>query len=304
MAQTKHVDSPSGIFAASGAYFIWGLAPIFWKQLVGIPAYELLAHRIIWALILLMIILTLRGRWKILLAAFRDRKVLLTIGLSTLIIASNWFLYMYAILSGRILETSLGYYINPLISIILGMVFLGERMRRGQAVAVVLGALGVGWLAIQGQGFPLLAVSLAMTFGFYGLLRKLAPVGALTALTMETLFLCIPALIFLVWVERAGNGHFVAAAGSTQILIMGTGVITAIPLLLFGIGVQRISLMTLGFLQYTAPTIAFLLGVFFYGEVFTPAYKVAFCFIWSALIIYTVEGVRQKARIAKSKGDL
>ncbi|MDJ0840965.1 MAG: EamA family transporter RarD [Acidobacteriota bacterium] len=289
-------DSLDGLLLAGSAYAIWGVAPLFWKLLEGTHARELLPHRIIWALLLTLVIQLLRGRMGELGKALRNRKILFAMSLSTLVIACNWFTYMYAVLTERVIQTSLGYYINPLVSIVLGYVFLGERMHRLQVIAVVLGSLGVAWLAVQGNGIPVLSLVIAFSFGFYGLFRKQAPVGPLTALSIETLFLALPSLAFIFWLEANGQADFGSGDMTKRLLIMATGIITAVPLLLFGAGVRRLRLATLGFLQYTAPTCTFMLSVFLYNEPFTSAHKVAFVCIWAALIIYTYSGMRQRGK--------
>ena len=294
-------DLASGLAIAGTAYLIWGLAPIFWKQLTAVPPGQLLAHRVIWALVFLLLIQTVRRRWHLLIEAFANRRALLVIAATALLVACNWFTFIYAVLTDRILQTSLGYYMNPLVSIVLGVFFLGERMRALQLLAVVAAFAGVTWLALQGTAFPTLALVLAFSFGFYGLLRKTVSVGPLTAQTIETLYLAVPAIIYLVFVETTGHGYFAGADARGIALLIGTGLITAVPLLLFGIGVRMLSLVTIGFLQYLAPSISFLLGVFVYGEPFRSAEQVAFGLIWAALVLYTSESLVHNRRLARAQ---
>jgi len=284
-------QTPSGLALSGTAYLIWGLAPIYWKQLAGAEPGALLAHRVIWALVLLILIQIVRGRLGELLAGLKSRAALGVIALTAVLVAANWFTFIYAVLSDRILQTSLGYYMNPLVSIVLGVIFLGDRMHPPQWIAVLLATCGVTWLVLQGEEFPTPAIVLAMTFGFYGLLRKTAPVGSLTAQTMETLYLVVPALVYLLAFEAEAGVESVGLPW-----LMGTGALTAVPLLLFGAGVRKLSLVTIGFLQYTAPTLSFLIGVYVYGEPFDSAQQVAFAFIWAAVLLYTVDSVRRARR--------
>ena len=294
LAQQVQGDSPKGVAITTSAYLMWGFAPIFWKFLKGYPPFELLAHRIFWALLVALAIMLALGRLDKLKAALRNKKTRTALFWTTLIIAINWFTYMYAVLTDRILQTSLGYYINPLISIFLGMIFLGERMRPLQWTAVGLAFAGVAWMTLLGGGLPVLSIVIALSFGFYGLLRKKAEVDGLTALGVETLYLAGFCLAYIIYLEATGAGSFLPADIGLKLMFLSTGLITAVPLLLFGIGLRSISLRTLGFLQYSAPSIAFCIGVFLYDEPFGKAQLAAFGCIWLALVIYTAESLYRK----------
>lgn len=290
-----------GVLLAIAAYGMWGLFPLFWKQLAGIPAREQLAHRIAWALVVYLAIAAVRGRGG---AGLRDivralarpgtRRVLIaTAGL----IAVNWYTYVYAVEQGMILQASLGYFINPLVNVVLGMVFLSERLRPGQWVAVGLAAIGISIMTYQAGSAIWISLSLAGAFGVYGLLRKTADVDALSGAAAEALLLAPFCVAFIVVTELAGEGHFFASPKSTA-LLAATGLVTALPLLAFAGAARRIPLSTLGFIQYLAPTGQFLLAVWVYGEALQSAKLAAFCAIWAALLVFVVDGVRH-ARSAR-----
>jgi chloramphenicol-sensitive protein RarD len=215
---------------------------------------------------------------------------------TTLIVGGNWFLFIWAINSGHILQTSLGYYIAPLVNVLLGVVFLKERLRRPQLAAVVLAAAGVGYLTLSYGQFPWVSLTLAVSFGLYGLIRKVAPVGALAGLTIETMLLSIPATAYLVYLDHTGRGAFLNAGLSTTLLLMGAALVTGLPLLLFTMGARRLRLSTLGFLQYIAPSCTFLLAVFIYREPIVPAQLFTFGMIWTALAIYSYDSVLYHGR--------
>lgn len=286
----------TGTLFGFSAFLIWGFAPIFWKSLHAVPPLELIAHRIIWSLVFLAIFLTIQRRWSAFRAILGSRRALVFLLFSTLCLAGNWFVFVYAVLTERVLETSLGYFMNPLVNVFMGFVFLGDPLRRGQKLAVAIAVSGVLYLTLQGQSIPWMAVFLAISFAMYGLLRKLAHVEALPGLTVEALILAPFALAFLLSLGARGTGSFGASSPQTHLLMIGTGIITAVPLLCFGMGVRRISLTALGFLQYTAPTVSFLLGIFLYGENFSRARLIAFTCIWIALVLYSLESIHDLGR--------
>ncbi|MEN9935413.1 MAG: hypothetical protein RLZZ387_1992 [Chloroflexota bacterium] len=288
-----------GILYAAGAYLCWGLLPLYWKALHDVPVFETMAHRIVWALLVALVLVAARRHWGGLGAAFRSGRTLVTFAASALLLSVNWFVYIWAVNTGHIVETSLGYFINPLVNVLLGVLFLKERLRlpQGAAVAVALG--GVLYLTVEYGAFPWIAITLALSFGVYGLLHKLAPLNALDGFAFETLLMTPPALAFLAYQEMAVGGAFVHAGPDITALLVGAGLVTAVPLLLFSAGARRIQLTTLGILQYIAPTMQFLLGVLVYGEPLTPQRLVGFCLIWLALAIYTVDGIR-RSRAAHS----
>lgn len=281
---------PSGIFYAASAYVLWGLFPLYFARLAAVPPAEILVHRIVWSLLFVLALLGWRRQWGWLKPALRSPKVLGAFALSALLLSCNWLTYIWAIANGHVIDASLGYFITPLVNVLLGYSVLHERPRRMQWAALALATAGVVWLtALTGQ-LPWIALVLAASFGAYGLLRKIAPLGALEGLTLETLLLAPPALIALAlwWPTRS----FPAAEFSTNLLLIGVGPLTAVPLLLFASGARRVSMTTLGLLQYIGPSIAFLLGIWVFHEPFSSARLVGFLFIWGALVVYSADGWR------------
>jgi chloramphenicol-sensitive protein RarD len=289
----------TGIFYGAGAYLLWGLLPIFWKALHHVPALEILAHRMVWSLVFVVALLALQGHWRWLGATFRNWRVLLTFTLSALLLSLNWFIYIWAVNAGYIVETSLGYFINPLVNVLLGTLFLKERLRPWQAAAIAVALVGVLYLTLHYGALPWIALTLAGSFGVYGLLRKTAPLSSLEGLTLETLLLFVPALAYLLWLAGAGRGVFGHTDLSTMLLLAGSGVATALPLLLFASGARRVTLTLMGILQYIAPTMQFLIGVFVYHESLSSERLIGFSLIWLALAIYTLEGLLRSGRAAR-----
>lgn len=293
-----------GLFYAAGAYTIWGLLPIYWKALQRVPAAEILAHRIVWAMAVTLLLIGLRRRRAWLGEAARSGRTLLAFGMSALLLTGNWFLYIWAVNAGHVVETSLGYFINPLVNVLFGVLLLRERLRPGQGVAVAVASAGVLYLTLQYGAPPWIALALAASFGLYGLLRKTARLGSLEGLTLETLLMVGPALAYLGYLEVTGAGTFGHTAPATSLLLIGSGLVTATPLLLFAAGARRITLTTLGLLQYIAPTLQFTLGVTVFGEALSPQRLIGFAIVWLALAIYTLEGMisgAASARTATSK---
>jgi chloramphenicol-sensitive protein RarD len=285
-----------GNLSAAAAYVLWGLLPLYWKALKGVPALEILAHRMVWSLAVVLGLLALRRHWAWLGPALRNRRILLTYVTSALLLALNWYLYIWAVNANHIVETSLGYFINPLVNVLLGVLFLKERLRLGQGLAIGIAAAGVLYLTVAFGSLPWIALTLAGTFGVYGLLRKTAALESLEGLTLETLVLVPAALIYLLALEFQGRGAFGHSGAGTSLLLAGAGIATATPLLLFAVGARRITMTTLGLLQYFAPTIQLLLGVLLYDEVVTPEKLVGFVLIWLALGVYSAEGVLRSRR--------
>jgi len=281
----------AGVLYAVGAYGLWGVFPIYFKVVRHVPALEVLAHRIIWSLALLLVLIAARHDWPALRAALRQRRTFITLLATTLLIAANWLLFIWAVAHDYVLQASLGYFINPLVNVLLGFVFLRERLRRWQTVAVILAASGVGYMTVAGGCFPGMALFLAGSFGFYGLLRKVANVEALIGLTIETGLLTPPALAFLSYRMVVGQAVFGSRLDMSLILLLA-GVITATPLLWFSQAARRLRLATLGFIQYLSPTGHFVLAVVAFGEPFTSAHLVTFGCIWVALAIYTIDTAR------------
>lgn len=290
-----------GYLYGIGAYLIWGFLPIYWKALHDIPAIESLSSRIVWSLVLILLLLAVRQHWRWLPPALKNRRVMLTFLLSGSILALNWATYIWAVNANHVIETSLGYFINPLVSVMLGVWFLQEKLRRGQWTAVVIAALGVLYLTLIHGSLPWIALTLAITFAIYGYIRKTAPLGALEGLTLETAWLFLPALAVLLYLQQQDQGHLAQGNWQLTLLLMGTGLITAVPLLWFSTAARLIPLSSIGLLQYIAPTCQFIIGVFLYDEPFTNAQLVGFCCIWLALLIYTTEGVRYNRRLRLTK---
>ena len=284
-------DPPLGVALATAAFLIWGLSPIYWKSLASVPAFEILMHRMIWSFVFLAPLVLLLGHLNEFLNVLTSSRTLLILAGTTLIVGFNWFLFIWAINSGHILQTSLGYYIAPLVNVLLGVVFLKERLRRLQLVAVGLAAVGVSYLTLSYGLFPWVSLALAFSFGFYGLIRKVAPVGALVGLTVETLLLSLPAFGYLVYLNHTGRGAFLNAGFTITLLLMGAALMTGLPLLLFTMGTKLLRLSTVGFLQYIAPSCTFLLAVFVYREPLLPAQLFTFVLIWTALAIYSYDSV-------------
>jgi chloramphenicol-sensitive protein RarD len=280
-----------GILAAIAAYSLWGVFPVYWKMLQAVPALEILCHRIVWSLALLVLILAVRQQWHWLRSLRRRPRTLAASLTGACLLGANWFTYIWAVNAGHVVDSSLGYFINPLISVLLGVLFLGERLRRWQGVAVAVAGLGVVCLTLGLGAFPWIAFTLAGTFGLYGLLRKIASLGSLEGLSLEMAYLFLPALGCLLYLQGSGSTAFGNGEIATRLLLAGTGVITAFPLLLFAFAARRVALGTVGILQYIAPTLQFLLGVLVYREPFSQARLVGFAIIWLALLIYSAEGL-------------
>ncbi len=294
VSSNRHPDPRSGTLYALLAYGAWGLLPIYWKFLGISPAVEVLSHRMIWSAVFLMLILLVQGRISDLVDLLRQPRRVGVLLLTASLLSFNWGLYIYGVNSDRVVESSLGYYINPLVTVLLGFVFLKERLHPLQWLAVALAAVGVGYFVVQFGTVPWIALGLAISFAFYGLLRKTTPVAPLVGLAVETLLITPFTLTFVSYLGLTGEGHFGQTLPLT-LLFMGAGVATSMPLLWFNTAAKRLPLATLGFFQYLAPSIALLLGVLVYGEPFTPTHLVTFGCIWTALTLYTATAWRKKA---------
>lgn len=276
-------ETRTGLIAGLGAYCLWGLLPLYLKLLTGIPASDVLANRILWSLLLIGGIMVATGGGARLRAVIVQPRLMLLLITSAVLIAANWLIYTWAVLNGHVLDTSLGYFINPLISIIFGVVLLGERLARTQWLAVGLATTGVAVIAIANGALPLISLGVALSFALYGLVRKFAAVDAVTGLLVETIILTPVALG---WLLTRPDGLFSRPAATEALLIAG-GALTAVPLLLFGIATRWLKLSTIGLMQYIAPTMVFLLAVFLFGEVLTTSRLFAFGCIWAGLALYT-----------------
>ncbi|OLL31061.1 EamA family transporter [Burkholderia sp. SRS-W-2-2016] len=281
-----------GIVYAFFAFVIWGLFPVYFKTLHQIPALEILAHRMAWSLVFIVAVLAVRNHWAWLRPALRDRRVLGRFVASAVLLSANWGIYIWAVNAGHIVEASLGYFINPLINVLFGFVFLHERMRPLQWCAVALATLGVVWLTWQNGAPPWISLALALTFGGYGLLRKTAKLGALEGLALETVLLFPVAIVYLLIIGMAGASHLTHAPLGLQVLLAAAGPITAVPLLLFAAAARRIPLSMLGLIQYVTPTLQLLTGVLIYSEPFSSVQAIGYGAIWVALALYSFEGLR------------
>jgi chloramphenicol-sensitive protein RarD len=284
-------DYAVGIGYAVLAYSLWGVLPLYWKQLEHLPSLEILAHRVIWSFVFVMLLLLGKGYGKQLKSLLSGRKVILALTLSALLISANWLIYIWAVNHDHVIEASLGYYMNPLVNVLLGMFFLKERLRPFQWVSIGLAFAGVLLLTVHYGKVPWIALSLALSFGFYGLAKKLAPVEALVGLTCETAILVPIALLYLADLQWKGAGTFGHVSSTVTLYLIFSGVATALPLLWFAQSARRISLTLLGFIQYLSPTISLLLGVFLFKEPFTSLHLLSFACIWGALAIYTWSGL-------------
>ncbi len=287
-----------GLWATAGSFLIWGLFPLYWRLLSSVPPTQIMAHRIVWCAALVGGFLTLRKGpmwWR---AVVAQPRLLLTLCASALMVGTNWWLYIWAVNSGHIVETSLGYFINPLVSVLLGVVVLRERLNAVQWLAVAAAATGVAYITWSFGALPWIALTLALSFGTYGLLRKIAVVPAIDGLAIESSVLLLPALAYLILMESRGLGSFGHLSASTSLLLCVSGAVTALPLVLFAYGARRIPLATVGFLQYIAPTLQLLIGVFAFHESFTHTHLIGFGCIWAALVIYMLDSLLRSPRAA------
>ncbi len=281
---------------ALAAFTAWGFIPLYFKAVAVVPPLEVLAHRVLWSLVLLLLIQLVRGRLGRVGAALRHGRTLAVLAVTTVLVAGNWLVFIWSVTNAHLLEASLGYFINPLVSVLLGFVFLRERLRPGQLLAVGLAMVGVLWLAVGTGTLPWVALFLAGSFGLYGLLRKLTRPDGVTGLAVETLLLAPVALGWLVLSGRRGVLVFGQGDGTLTWLLVAAGVVTALPLVWFAEGARRLRLATLGFLQYVAPSLQFLLAVVAFGEPFSRDHAVSFGLIWTALAIYSVDTARSLKR--------
>jgi len=285
-----------GLLYAFGAYFIWGLFPIYWKLLKHVPATQLLGHRIAWSFILLAVVLSAARKWRELRILASDPKVFRIYFIAALLVGSNWLIYVWSVNAGYIVEASLGYFINPLLSVLLGVLLLRERLRPLQWIAVGLAAVGVGYLTVVHGRLPWIALGLAFTFGFYGLVKKIAPLSPLNGLTLETGILFIPAVFFLAYQEKLGQGAFLHTGLAPDLLMAGAGLVTTVPLLMFASAANRIPLTAIGLMHYITPTCQFLLGVLVYGEAFGSASAFGFGIVWIGLILFATESILNRKK--------
>ena len=282
-------ETARGFALALGAYLIWGLLPFYMKAVAHIPAAEVVAHRVIWSLPIGALLLARSGRLGTVIAALRDGRMLLRVVPAAVLITINWLTYVWAIAVGRALETALGYYINPLVSILVGALLLRERFSRAQMLAIALAALGVIGMSVLSGGLPWVSLVLAFSFAGYGYFKKTVPIGSTEGFVLEILLLTLPALVFIAYLVATGQSHFTGEGAHLGdiLLLMASGLLTAVPLIMFGIGARALRLSTIGIMQYMAPTMVFFIAVFYFGEPLNAGKLVAFGFIWAALAIYS-----------------
>jgi chloramphenicol-sensitive protein RarD len=281
----------AGALAGAAAFFIWGLFPLFWSLLHAVPALQLLAHRALWCAVAVWGLLLVRGDLAWLRGLSLRLWLLLTAG--GLLISINWGMYVWAVVTGHVIDTSLGYFITPLVSVVVAVGVLGERLGLAQRWAVGIAAAGVLFLAWQLRHPPWIALTLAFSFGIYGLVRKLAPFDSLRGLAIESGVMLPPALAYLLWCEHSGQGAFLHGHWREDLLLVAGGPVTAVPLLLFSLSAQRVSLLALSVMQYLAPMVALLLGILVFHEPFGANRLVAFCCIWTALLIFTADALQR-----------
>ena len=282
----------SGIMSALGAYIIWGVLPVYWKLLDSVPAAELLAYRIVWSFLFMVAILLVTSR----MGAFRDdcrmilanRKKTVGVLCAAILITANWLIFIWAVNDKRIVETSLGYYINPLLSVLVGVVIFKEKLSFWQIIAFFLASAGVLHMAIQLGSLPWVALVLATTFTLYGICKKLLRIGAITSITLETLLASPFCLAYIIFTEQQGSGALATSSWQTIAMLIGTGAVSAIPLLLFSNSANRLPLNIIGFLQYLSPTISLIIGVYWYHESFTSTHWISFSCIWLALLLFSL----------------
>jgi chloramphenicol-sensitive protein RarD len=298
MNRTEH---QAGVLYAAFSYIIWGVLPIYWKLLHHVNADEILANRVFWSFFFIAVVLVFNRKWNLFTGTLRglskNKKQFAALTVASLLISINWFIYIWAVNTDQMIEASLGYYINPLVSVLLGMIFLKERLSVLQYVSFAMAAIGVLIMTVSYGQFPWIALTLAVSFGLYGLAKKLIKVDSAVGLALETLVVMPLAGIYIGYLVIKGTNSLFAGSWTTSLLLAGAGAATAIPLLFFAKGAQRIPLATLGILQYIAPTLTLILGVFVYHETFSTIHLLAFTFIWSALILYSLSRTRMAAAL-------
>ncbi|MBN2125484.1 MAG: EamA family transporter RarD [Deltaproteobacteria bacterium] len=283
---TTSPSQRAGVFYGLAAFCFWGLVPVYFKAVGHVPPFEILCHRIVWSVAVTALLISIGRDWRGLRAALASGKVLPVLFLSAALAATNWFVFIYAITTNRVLQTSLGYFINPLVNVLLGMIFLKERLRPLQGVSVLLAAAGTLNLAFSYGEFPWIALTLAFSFGLYGLLRKTVRIESVNGLFVETTLISPLALAYLVFIGARGGGAFGSVDGWTTLLLVLAGMVTSFPLVWFTCAARRLPYTTIGFLQYLAPSLQFLLAVLVYHEPFTMTHLVTFALIWSGLVVF------------------
>ncbi len=293
--QLEDNSSRNGALAALSAYLLWGFAPIYFKLLTAIEPSEIMMHRVIWSTVFLLMMIIVMKKWTQLVAIFKQPKILLQLSLSASFLAVNWFLFIWAVNNNHLLDASLGYYINPLFNVILGMIFFHERLRRNQLIAVGLALLGVLIQLFALGTLPIISLALASTFAIYGLIRKKLPINSFIGLFIESLFMLPIALIYWFFFVESSTSNMTINTASLNFTLIMAGIVTTAPLLFFTIAAKRLALSTLGFFQYLGPSIMFLLATFYYQETMKSAELITFVFIWAALILYSLDSLKKRA---------
>lgn len=292
-----------GLIYALSAYLWWGLIPVFWRQLDHLPSAEIVAHRMVWACVIVVVMIVVAGQWRAFISVFSDKATLLRLVAASLFVTANWAIFIWAVNHGRIVETSLGYFINPLISVLFGLIFFGETLRRGQIIALLIAAVGVVFMVVFTGGLPLISLSLAITFAFYSVMKKQVSLPATHGLGIETLFTLLPAMAYLLYLNNSGQGAFGADVSTSLMLIFG-GLFTLIPLLLFASAAKRMSMTALGMTQYIGPVCQLIIAVMIYKEPFGHIKFIAFAFIWVALVVYSIDQLKaQRQRRGDRRTD-
>ncbi|WP_373949193.1 EamA family transporter RarD [Vibrio pomeroyi] len=301
MTQEQQQRTRQGILLAVGAYTMWGIAPIYFKSLSEVSPFEILSHRVVWSFFLLAFLLHVSRSWRKVRDTLTSKPKMLYLVATSILVGANWLIFIWAVNSNHMLDASLGYYINPLINVLLGMFFLGERLRKLQWFAVALAAIGVIIQLIAFGSVPVVAIALAFSFGFYGLLRKKVSLEAQTGLFIETLVMLPIAATYLLFIADSPTSDFSMNPMQLNLLLIAAGVITTVPLLCFTGAATRLKLSTLGFFQYIGPSLMFLLAVLIYGEAFTSDKAITFAFIWGALVIFSFDGLRHSKKNKRAK---
>ncbi|MGR5213290.1 EamA family transporter RarD [Vibrio rotiferianus] len=300
MTPEEQQRARQGVLLAVGAYTMWGIAPIYFKSIAEVSPLEILSHRVFWSFFLLAALLHFGRQWRSVRDIIKNKTKMMYLISTAILVGANWLIFIWAVTSNHMLDASLGYYINPLINVLLGMVFLGERLRKLQWFAVALAACGVLVQLVVFGSVPVVAIALAMSFGFYGLLRKKVSVEAQTGLFIETLVLLPAASIYLFFIASTPTSNMFENPWQLNTLLIAAGVITTLPLLCFTGAATRLKLSTLGFFQYIGPSLMFLLAVLIYGEPFTSDKAITFAFIWGALVMFSVDGLRNNRKSRKA----
>ncbi|HAS8560844.1 TPA: EamA family transporter RarD [Vibrio vulnificus] len=300
MTAEEQQKARQGVLLALGAYTMWGIAPIYFKSLAAVSPLEILSHRVVWSFFLLAALLHFGRHWRTVRDVLTSKSKMLYLVTTAILVGANWLIFIWAVNANHMLDASLGYYINPLINVLLGMLFLGERLRKLQWFAVTLAACGVLVQLVVFGSVPIVAIALAFSFGFYGLLRKKVSVDAQTGLFIETLVMLPAAAIYLLFIAYTPTSNMLANPSQLNLLLIAAGVVTTLPLLCFTGAATRLKLSTLGFFQYIGPSLMFLLAVLIYGEAFTSDKALTFAFIWGALVVFSFDGLRYRRNSRKT----